>query len=385
MNNIEQSNNKKSLELGFIGGGLDSAVGYVHASSCQLDGNFKLASACFSQNHKINQSSAEHWGLSKERVYDSFAELLSKEQGRLDALVVLTPTPSHAEIICKALDAGYAVISEKALTTSIEQAKTIQTTLKRNKGFLTVTYNYSAYPMIRELRRIIQSAELGKLLQIQIEMPQEGFIRRGPNGQTATPQKWRLEDYSIPTISLDLGTHIHHLISFLSAQKPIEVMADQRNMGSFSGLIDDVVCWINYNNSLKAQVWFSKAALGHRNGLRLRVYGDKGSAEWEQIYPDHLIINRADGKRELLDSGAPCEIPKENRYSRFKPGHPAGFIEAFANLYHDIAISLREFKTSGSAYFNYLAKFEDAFEGLLLLDAINRSAKLRSWQKVETS
>lgn len=383
MNNVEQSSNKQALELGFIGGGIDSAVGYVHASSCQLDGNFKLVSACFSQDHRINQNSAERWGLSKERVYDSYAQLLTKEQGRLDALVVLTPTPSHSEIICKALDAGYAVISEKALTVSIDQAKDIQAALEKNKGFLTVTYNYSAYPMIRELRRIIQNAQLGKLLQIQIEMPQEGFIRRGPNGEAATPQKWRLEDYSIPTISLDLGTHIHHLISFLSAQKPIEVMADQRNMGNFSSLIDDVVCWVNYSNSLKAQIWYSKAALGHRNGLRLRVYGDQGSAEWEQIYPDHLTINRADGKRELLDSGAPCEIPKESRYSRFKPGHPAGFIEAFANLYHDIAISLREYKTSGSASFNYLAKFEDAYEGLVLLDALNRSSKLRSWQKVE--
>jgi hypothetical protein len=71
------------------------------------------------------------------------------------------------------------------------------------------------------------------------------------------------------------------------------------------------------------------------------------------------------------------------RYNRFKAGHPAGFIEAFANLYSDIADCLRQFKLTGHWESDEVFGAELAAEGLYFLDAMVTSAKNKTWQKIE--
>ena len=156
----------KPLSIGFIGGSIESAVGQTHQIACKMDGRWKLVSGCFSRQPDVNKKTAEHWGLGAQQTYGNWIELLESEQDKLDAIVILTPTPSHAEIIIKALSLGYAVICEKALTSSTEQAKQIADTLNHYKGFLAITYNYSGYPMVRELQALIQEGTLGKIQQI---------------------------------------------------------------------------------------------------------------------------------------------------------------------------------------------------------------------------
>jgi predicted dehydrogenase len=56
-------------------------------------------------------------------------------------------------------------------------------------------------------------------------MPQEGFARLDREGNPMVPQQWRLTDGVVPTISLDLGVHVHHLVDFLTGEKPQEVVA----------------------------------------------------------------------------------------------------------------------------------------------------------------
>jgi len=367
------------LRLGFIGGALHSAVGYTHFNSSRLDGHFRVDSGCFSRHSEQNQETARVYGVTPERNYATWQELLSRERGRLDAIVVLTPTPDHSGIVTAALNAGYAVISEKALAVSSEECREIGHAVARNKGFLAVTYNYSGYPMVRELRHLIANGNLGHIHQIHIEMPQEGFLR-----QAAAPQPWRLKDYQLPTVSLDLGVHVHHLIHFLTAGKvPLEVMGDQGTYGPFNNIIDNVYCLARYEDNLRAQAWYGKTALGYRNGLRIRVFGSKASAEWYQMAPEDLQVSRADGCHTLLDrgSGDAC-VAREPRYNRFKPGHPSGFIEAFANLYSDIADHLRHFQIGHSAPNNLVYGVHESEEGLRFLEAIARSATSRQWQPV---
>src|SRR5690606_7761185 len=172
---------------------------------------------------EINQTTADAWGIPAQRVYPSWQELLQQERGQLDAIVILTPTPSHCDIVTAALELGYAVICEKALATSSEETARIKAKLDETKGFLAVTLNYSGYPMLRELKHKIQCGELGRLLHVQIEMPQEGFVRLDAKGEKPLPQAWRLKDGFIPTISLDLGVHLHHLMAFLTGKSPLKV------------------------------------------------------------------------------------------------------------------------------------------------------------------
>lgn len=368
-----------SLRLGFIGGGLNSAVGYTHFNASRLDGHFRVESGCFSRQPVQSEKTATAYGVPSERTYLNWKTLLANEKDALDAVVVLTPTPDHTEIVCAALDEGYAVICEKSLATSSAECRAIGESVARNSSFFAVTFNYSGYPMVRELRQLIAEGTLGRLHQIHIEMPQEGFLR-----QAAAPQAWRLKDYAVPTVSLDLGVHVHHLVHFLTGGlKPVEVVGEQKTYGPFAGIIDNVYCIARYEAGFSAQIWYGKTALGYRNGLRVRVFGSYAAAEWFQMTPEELRISYSDGRVALLDrGGAEAELAREPRYNRFKSGHPSGFIEAFANLYADIAEHLRAFQKAEPAPSGFVFGASHAEEGLRFVEAISRSAETRIWQAV---
>lgn len=367
------------LRLGFIGGALNSAVGYTHFNSSRLDGHFRVDCGCFSRHCDSNRATAAAYGIAPERAHGSWEELLDREREQIDAVVVLTPTPNHRDIVIAALDAGMPVICEKALAVSSADCRVIGEAAQRNRGFLAVTYNYSGYPMVRELRRMIAAGELGRLHQIHIEMPQEGFLRTA-----STPQAWRLQDQMVPTVSLDLGVHVHHLVHFLTGgKKPLEAVGDQSSYGHFSNIIDNVYCLIRYEDDLRIQAWYGKTALGYRNGLRIRVFGNLASAEWFQMEPEDLLLCDADGRRQLIDRGTgdAC-VARLPRYNRFKAGHPSGFIEAFANLYADIAEHLRHHQTGQPMPNQLVYGAGQSEEGLRLLEAVARSSAEKSWQPV---
>jgi predicted dehydrogenase len=364
------------LRVAFIGGALNSAVGYTHFNASRLDGHFRVEAGCFSRDAAQNELTARTYGVDQERTYGSWKELLERERSRLDAIIVLTPTPTHSEIVVAALDAGYPVVCEKSLGVSSDECRIMSEAARRNSGYLAVTYNYSGYPMVRELQRMVREGRLGKLQQIHIEMPQEGYLRLG-----ASPQGWRLNDHAIPTVSLDLGVHVHHLIEFLTeGNKPVRVVGDQAGYGQFPGLVDNVYCLAQYGQDLRVQAWWGKSALGQRNGLRVRVFGDKASAEWYQMEPENLRWADNDGHYFVLDRGSTeARIAREPRYNRFKAGHPSGFIEAFANLYADIAEDLRGFAGSTSGRNRYVYHAEDAVEGLDFLEKVSLSANEHRW------
>lgn len=373
------------LKIGFIGGGLDSAVGNAHQIACQMDHRWVLEAGCFSAHDTINRQTATQWGLDPSRMYTEWQELLRGEKGRLDALCLLTPTPLHAAMAIAALDHGFAVICEKAMATSSREAAEICAAIEANKGFFAVTYNYTGYPMLRELRQMIAAGKLGKLHLVQIEMPQEGFARLNQLDQPPQPQAWRLQDGAIPSICLDLGVHLHQMIYFLSGEKPLQVIADQASYGFFNNIKDNVMCLARYTGNLRSQIWYSKMALGHRNGLRVRAYGEKGSAEWFQLQPEDLVFNDVHGRREIIDRASGVELADQQRYNRFKSGHPAGFIEAYANHYYDLADSLLEYKQTGRYTSPWVFPASVAKEGLEMLEAMALSAQGNCWQTVATT
>lgn len=380
---LKLTERQETLKLGFIGGAVQSAVGYSHFVASGMDNRFELVAGCFSQNALHNRESAATYGVSEERTYDTWQAMLANEKGRLDAIVVLTPTPAHFACVSACIEAGFPVICEKSLAANSEEAKKILDKRNQHHGFLAVTYNYSGYPMVRELAQKIKQGDLGKILHFQIEMPQEGFIRVDAQGNKPTPQAWRLQDGNIPTLHLDLAVHLHQMVYYLTGQKPLELVADQSHYGWFDGIVDNVSCLCRYTQNIQGQIWFSKSALGHRNGLRIRVYGTEGSAEWVQVNPEELMLSYANGRREILDRASPVDITQLRRYNRFKSGHPAGFLEAFANLYNDIADSLRQYQATGDWHSQEVFSAELALEGLHFLEGMVKSVAEKRWITVD--
>lgn len=367
----------KKLKVAFLGGGINSAVGRTHRIAIDMDKRYELVAGCFSRNKDININSGIEYGVNENRIYRNIDELIKNEKNNIDAVCILTPTPNHKTEVLKFIETNIKVICEKALAISTSEAIEIKEALDKHKGFLAVTYNYTGYPMLRELRHLIKNGALGKINQIHIEMPQEGFARLDKQGNPQKPQDWRLCDSSLPTLYLDLGTHTHDITSFLTGENPIELVATQNSFGSFRQIVDNSICIANYTNNIVSNIWFSKTALGHRNGLRVRIFGEIGSAEWYQLDPENLHFNDNKGHKLIIDrSSIDVNVTNENRYNRFKAGHPSGFIEAFANYYIDIADLINGNSNNDS---RYVFGIDDALQGLKMLEAMTESSKSKKW------
>ena len=372
---------QKKLRLAFVGGAPNSAVGYAHFVATRMDGLWDLQAGAFSRHAEVNAKAAEIYGVPRERSYGGLAELLDKEGDNLDAVSILTPTPDHFGMVLDCLQRGLPVICEKALAMTSGEATKIRDICSENKGFLAVIYNYSGYPMVRELRKMIRDGVLGEILHFQVEMPQEGFLRVDDQGNKPVPQEWRKMDGPVPTLHLDLAVHLHELVHYLIGQKPLEVVADQSSRGWFP-VVDNVNCLARYSGNVQGQFWFSKCALGHRNGLRLRIYGSEGSAEWYQLNPEELFLSFADGRRQIFDRASNAKVASLPRYTRFKAGHPSGFNEALANLYFDIHAALQGYKETGEQKSDEVFGADLAVDGLQFLEAMVKSCNTRQWEKL---
>ena len=325
------------LRLGFVGGGLNSAVGYTHFAASQMDGLFEVVAGCFSRDAGKNIETGRHFGVPVSRTYSDLSLMLSDSIGTLDAICILTPTPAHADMVIQCLDAGFNVICEKALATSQAECNAIIAAQQRANRFLGVTFNYAGYPMVREMRQIILSGRLGSVQQVFCEMPQDSFSRDG-----ASPQSWRKLDYVIPCVSLDLGVHVYHLVTYVAGiSEPRDTLVKTASFGVVADVVDTVALLSDFDRNVLASMMWGKAVLGYRNGLRIRVCCEKGSLEWLQTNPELLRYTTADGVMRDLDRGNPdLLVANDLRYNRFKAGHPAGFIEAFANVYADFHAAL---------------------------------------------
>lgn len=133
-------------------------------------------------------------------------------------------------------------------------------------------------------------------------MPQDSFVRLDKSLKPLRPQHLRLRDKdAVPTVSSDLVSHIQNIVYFLTNEKPTGLVATQSSAGNFSSVVDTVKCIATYTNDLSCMIWYTKAALGHRNGLRVQIYGTEGSAEWFQMNPEQLDLCDKSGQRQIVD------------------------------------------------------------------------------------
>ena len=371
----------RPLKAAFLGGGINSAAGNAHYCAITLDGAFDLVAGCFSRNPEINAATAKKYNVADGRYWTDWKEALKREKDNIDVVVVLTPTPHHYEIARYCILNGYPVICEKSLAMNVENARELLQITREKNGFLVVTYNYTGYPMLRELKRMIAGGGLGKIVHFQALMPQEGYLRKDSKGDKFKPQQWRLADNKIPLIHLDLAVHLHEIIYYLTGLKPYEVISDQSAKGFYENVTDNVECLVRYENDVGGHLWFSKSALGYRNGLKVEIFGSEASAAWVQSNPEEITVSYADGRRVIVDGGYSGVIVSGG-YNRFKAGHPAGFIEASANVYKDIALALADYKRAGTWSSDEIFGVELVLDGMLFFEAMVNSAVSGRWERV---
>lgn len=371
----------RRLDLAFIGGGINSAVGASHFGAIQIDGRFRLAAGAFSRNPETNARTGDVWRVAPQRIYADYHQLIEAEAGRIDAVCLLTPSPDHERQICELFAAGIPVISEKPVALDLDGIARIRAIMDPEKHYLAAIFNYTGYPMLRELKARAERGDLGRIHQIMVEMPQESFSRPPDIAGKAAPiQHWRMHDGKVPMMCLDLGTHLHSLIHFITGEDAVEVMGEYRKTKLYPDLVGEAHMLARYPSGMLASFWFTKTAIGHRNGLRIRLYGEKASAEWYQFEPERLTMSLVSGDNVILDRASDNLVARQPQYNRMKPGHPSGFIEAFANYYLDIADDL-EGRAEGRRNPNVFG-IDEAAAGLALFEAAGRSSESGKWETI---
>ncbi|GLK84284.1 Gfo/Idh/MocA family protein [Ancylobacter defluvii] len=338
------------IRLGMVGGGSGAFIGAVHRIAARLDDEFRLVAGALSSTPEKARASAEALGLA--RSYDDFAAMARGEARRKDgieAVAIVTPNHMHAGPAIEFLKRGIHVICDKPLTATMAEAKKLAKAAEQSKALFILTHNYTGYPMVRQARAMVEAGELGRLRLVQVEYVQE-WLTEAAERFGSKQAEWRTDPARSGAggATGDIGTHAYNLACFVSGLTPEALAADLSSFVPGRALDDNAHVLLRFPAGARGMLWASQVAPGNENGLRLRIYGDKGGIEWAQEDPNRLWFTPFGEPKRLITRNGAGAGPEAARVSRIPPGHPEGYLEAFANIYAEAARAIRAHR-SGEA------------------------------------
>ncbi|XHH03663.1 Gfo/Idh/MocA family oxidoreductase (plasmid) [Mesorhizobium sp. ISC25] len=364
-----------------VGGGEGAYIGNIHRISARFDGAFQLVAGAFDADAARGHRFAATQGIDPARSYDDFKAMIAAEndrEDRIDVVAICTPNHTHYPIAKAFLEAGYEVICEKPLTNTLEDAIALEQLVRETGRFMGVTYTYSGYPMVHEAREMVAAGKLGAIRVVQVEYPLEWMataIEAAGNVQAA----WRTDPKRSGRGGSvgDIGTHAYHLAGFVTGLKLEALTADLASFVEGRVLDDNAHVLLRYEGGARGLLWSSQVALGSSNGIRLRVFGEKGGLTWFQEQPNELIFSPLFGRTETIKRGADDLSEAAKVRTRTPPGHPEGYLEAFANLYRGFAEAIRarrEGREATAIGLNVPTAY-DGLKGVAFVDAVVDSAE----------
>lgn len=367
----------KRIRLGMVGGGSGSFIGYVHRIASRIDGDFELVAGALSSRPDVAAESGKNLGIDPSRAYTSYEEMAKMEAERIDgieAVAIVTPNHMHVGPAKTFLEAGIHVICDKPLSNSLEDARALADVKPKNGAKFLLTHNYTGYPLVRQARQMIADGKLGNIRVVQVEYPQDWLTEEVHNKQA----DWRTDPARSGAGGCigDIGTHAYNLARFMSGLELEAMSADLHTFVEGRQLDDNVHIMMRFKGGAKGMLWASQVAPGNENGPSIRIYGDKGGIEWMQIEPNKMWYCPFGEPRQLMTRGGATPIgadaPDFARV-RIPPGHPEGYLEAFATLYADFAEVIRSGDDNA-----LLPTLADGVEGMQFIVAAVQSSQNNS-------
>jgi predicted dehydrogenase len=372
---------KRKIRMGMIGGGPGSFIGIVHFNGAVLDGQIELVCGAFSSDPEKSKITGEQYFLPPERVYNSYEEMFEKEKildpdKRMDVVCIATPNHVHFDPARLALENGFHVVLDKPMTINTDEAKKLVRLVEDTGLIFALTHVYTGYPMVKEAKKLIEDGALGKLRKIVVEYPQ-GWLSTPLEKTDNVQAGWRSDPGKSGKVGCmgDIGTHAFNLAEFVSGLKVTSLCADLTTFVEDRKLDDDGNVLLRFEEGVKGVLHASQISAGEENGLNIRVYGEKGGLRWLQEEPNTLTIKWLDKPVEVRRAGNPylSEIASYN--CRLPFGHPEGLIEAFANIYRNVATSIqhRLVKEEIPEFANDYPDVYDGLRGMIFIDKLIES------------
>ncbi len=366
----------RKLRLGMVGGGPGAFIGEVHRIASRLDDRYELVAAALSSNPEKAISYAAE--LRIPRAYGSFQEMAAAEANHpepIDVVAIVTPNDTHCAIAMAFLGVGIHVMCDKPITTTLADAEKLRAEVERTGLIFAVTQSYSGYPMVRQMRGIVHSGEIGKIRMIHVEYVQ-GWLATALESSGSKQAEWRTDPArSGPAGCLgDIATHAYHLACFVSGLTAESISAELSTFVPGRRLDDNVQAMIRFEGGARASLWSSQIAIGNENNLNIRIFGETGALEWSQENPNYVRYTPLMQPTQILSRGGGALNAVA---SRLPAGHPEGYLEAFATLYTDLAelLTARLEERDPNPLATVLPTCSDGVEGLRFLEAAIKSSK----------
>src|ERR1700678_1294252 len=335
----------RRLRMGMVGGGAGSFIGPVHRMAAELDGTIELVAGAFSQDAERSRQAGVTYGVSPDRAYTNYEEMMERERKREDAIdfvCIVTPNHLHLPIAAAALEHGFHVMSDKPATATLEEAQTLAGIVRRTGLLYGLTFTYTGYPLVREARLMARGGELGKIRKAVVQYSQ-GWLSTSLEATGHKQAAWRSDPArsGLGGAIGDIGVHAFNLLEYISGRQVAEICADLNHVVAGRSLDDDCNVLLKLDNGAPGVLFVSQIAAGDRNDLQLHLYGEKGGLHWRQEDPNYLLVNWAAKPSETFHAGGDYVSAETRSEFRFPLGRREGLIEAFANIYRDFAKSIR--------------------------------------------
>ncbi len=341
----------RKLRYGMVGGGKGAFIGDVHRRAIALDGLAELVAGCFSQNYDNTLETGANLGLSRDRLYATWAEMAQKESARpdgIDFVSIVTPNAMHYPVAKAFLNAGISVVCDKPLTFEESEARELGEIAKKKGLLFGVTYTYTGYPAVKHAREMVKRGDIGEIRFVNAEYPQE-WLATPSERQGSKQASWRTNPALAGKSNCvgDIGSHVENMISYVTGLKIKALCARLDTYVEGRPLDDNATIMIEYEGGAKGLYWASQIAIGYDNGLRFRIFGTKGTIQWSQENPNYLIVSKLGEPTQVLSRGRDGFYSHAQSYSRIPSGHPEGYFEAFANIYKTFIAALAKIKAHG--------------------------------------
>jgi predicted dehydrogenase len=375
--------------MGMVGGGEGSFIGPVHRMAAELDGAIRFVAGAFSSDARRSREAGKHYGISAERAYVNYNEMFANERRRddpIDFVAIVTPNYLHLPIARAALENGFHVLSDKPATATLAEAQALRDIVRRSGRLYGLTYTYTGYGLVREAREICGRGELGTIRKVVAEYSQ-GWLSERIEVAGQKQATWRSDpaQSGIGGCVTDIGVHAFNLLEFVTGQRVAAVAAQLSSVVADRVLDDDCNVLLRMEGGAPGVLYASQIAAGERNGLRIRVYGEKAGLDWCQEDPNRLIISSLDGSTKVLHGASNSAALSDGSRSVFRLplGHPEGFIEAFANIYRDFAKAVLA-GDEAALRRSAVPTIEEGVRGMAFVDAAVRSSFAGSiWTRID--
>ncbi len=366
--------------MGMVGGGQGAFIGDVHRLAARLDGQIELVCGAFSRDPENSRATGLQLGLDLARCYPDYETMMRSEAGlpedqRMDFVAIVTPNHVHFPVAKAALEAGFHVLSDKPATLNLDEARELAKIVQQNETLAYgLTHTYLGYPLVSAARSIVAEGGIGKVRKVFVEYIQGWLAGEVDNKQA----DWRTDPArsGISGCMGDIGTHAHNLAEFVTDKIMTHVAADLSIFVEGRRLDDDGSALFRMEDGVKGVLSASQVCVGKENSLSIRVYGETGGLEWNQEEPNTLIRTYTDRPTEILRAAQGHLPDKVAAGFRTPPGHPEGYIEAFANIYLEFAQALQ---TQGGVS----AGMDAALRGMAFVEALVVSSNNNSaWTEI---